>query len=327
MILPIYAGLERIPGSLLEASADLGGARRDRRSGGSILPLVFPAVVAGSIFTFSLTLGDYITPTWSRRREVHRQRDLRQLEPRQPAARGGLLVRADRDHDRVPRSSPAGSARSSRCERQRMTESRWVRIALRVADRPDAGLPLPAARGRSRSTPSTPAAPGLAARRLLAALVRRGGRQPGASRRRSALDRWPRPAPPPSPWCSDARRAGRRSATGSSGARRSRSCWCCRSPCPAWSRASRWPPTFKTIGVDFGLLTIIVGHATFCVVIAYNNVIARLRRLPRSPEEASADLGADTWHDLPPRHAAAARDGAAVRRRCSRSPSRSTRSS
>jgi putative spermidine/putrescine transport system permease protein len=40
---------------------------------------------------------------------------------------------------------------------------------------------------------------------------------------------------------------------------------------------------------------VIVGHATFCVVIAYNNVLARLRRLPRSAEEASADLGADTW--------------------------------
>jgi putative spermidine/putrescine transport system permease protein len=53
--------------------------------------------------------------------------------------------------------------------------------------------------------------------------------------------------------------------------------------------------TFQTVGVRFGLMTIIVGHATFCVVIAYNNVIARLRRLPRSPEEASADLGADTW--------------------------------
>ena len=53
--------------------------------------------------------------------------------------------------------------------------------------------------------------------------------------------------------------------------------------------------TFQTAGLDFGLGTIIVGHATFCVVIAYNNVIARLRRLPRTPEEASADLGADTW--------------------------------
>ena len=53
--------------------------------------------------------------------------------------------------------------------------------------------------------------------------------------------------------------------------------------------------TFQTIGISFGLMTIVIGHATFCVVIAYNNVIARLRRLPRTPEEASADLGADTW--------------------------------
>jgi putative spermidine/putrescine transport system permease protein len=61
MILPIYAGLERVPTSLLEASADLGARARTtfRRV---VLPLVFPALVAGSIFTFSLTLGDYIVP-------------------------------------------------------------------------------------------------------------------------------------------------------------------------------------------------------------------------------------------------------------------------
>src|SRR6187200_2271212 len=53
--------------------------------------------------------------------------------------------------------------------------------------------------------------------------------------------------------------------------------------------------TFQTVGVDFGLATIVVGHATFCVVVVYNNVVARLRRLPRSPEEASADLGADAF--------------------------------
>jgi putative spermidine/putrescine transport system permease protein len=53
--------------------------------------------------------------------------------------------------------------------------------------------------------------------------------------------------------------------------------------------------TFKTFDVDLGLMTIIAGHATFCVVIVYNNVIARLRRLPSSPEEASSDLGADMW--------------------------------
>jgi putative spermidine/putrescine transport system permease protein len=61
MILPIYAGLERIPASLLEASADLGG-RPGTTFRRVILPLSFPALVAGSIFTFSLTLGDYITP-------------------------------------------------------------------------------------------------------------------------------------------------------------------------------------------------------------------------------------------------------------------------
>jgi putative spermidine/putrescine transport system permease protein len=61
MILPIYAGLERIPDSLLEASADLG-ARAGTTFRRVILPLAFPAVVAGSIFTFSLSLGDYIVP-------------------------------------------------------------------------------------------------------------------------------------------------------------------------------------------------------------------------------------------------------------------------
>ena len=61
MILPIYAGLERIPNSYLEASADLGakGGPTFRRV---VLPLAMPALVAGSIFTFSLTLGDYIVP-------------------------------------------------------------------------------------------------------------------------------------------------------------------------------------------------------------------------------------------------------------------------
>jgi putative spermidine/putrescine transport system permease protein len=61
MILPVYAGLERIPNSLLEASADLGG-KSVRTFLRVTLPLAFPAVVAGSIFTFSLTLGDYIAP-------------------------------------------------------------------------------------------------------------------------------------------------------------------------------------------------------------------------------------------------------------------------
>jgi putative spermidine/putrescine transport system permease protein len=61
MILPVYAALERIPESYLEASQDLG-AKRWRTLRSVILPLALPGLVAGSIFTFSLTLGDFITP-------------------------------------------------------------------------------------------------------------------------------------------------------------------------------------------------------------------------------------------------------------------------
>jgi len=62
MILPIYAALERVPKSLLEASGDLGG-RPFHTFRWITLPLVFPGVVAGSIFTFSLTMGDFIVPS------------------------------------------------------------------------------------------------------------------------------------------------------------------------------------------------------------------------------------------------------------------------
>jgi len=61
MVIPVYGALERVPASLIEASQDLGG-RTWRTTRSVLLPLVLPGVVAGSIFTFSLTLGDYITP-------------------------------------------------------------------------------------------------------------------------------------------------------------------------------------------------------------------------------------------------------------------------
>lgn len=60
VILPIYAGLERVPDSLLEASADLGG-RTWPTIRLVVFPLVLPAIIAGTIFSFSLSLGDYIT--------------------------------------------------------------------------------------------------------------------------------------------------------------------------------------------------------------------------------------------------------------------------
>lgn len=61
MILPIQSSLERVPSTLIEASADLGASKR-QTFWNVIFPLAFPGVVAGSIFTFSLTLGDYIVP-------------------------------------------------------------------------------------------------------------------------------------------------------------------------------------------------------------------------------------------------------------------------
>jgi putative spermidine/putrescine transport system permease protein len=62
MILPVWAAIERVPNSLLEASADMGASAFTtvRRV---LLPLILPGLAAGSIFTFSLTLGDFITPT------------------------------------------------------------------------------------------------------------------------------------------------------------------------------------------------------------------------------------------------------------------------
>jgi putative spermidine/putrescine transport system permease protein len=52
---------------------------------------------------------------------------------------------------------------------------------------------------------------------------------------------------------------------------------------------------FQFVGIDLSLLTIVIGHATFCIVVVYNNVIARLRRVSGSLYEASADLGAHGW--------------------------------
>jgi putative spermidine/putrescine transport system permease protein len=62
MILPVAAALERVPGSLLQASADLG-ARPGQTFRNVVLPLALPGLAAGSVFTFSLTLGDYIIPS------------------------------------------------------------------------------------------------------------------------------------------------------------------------------------------------------------------------------------------------------------------------
>ena len=111
MILPIYAGLERIPDSLISASEDLGASpfTTFRRV---ILPLAFPAVVAGSIFTFSLTLGDYITPRLVSNDQFIGNVDLQQHH-QQPALRLGPRAGPDRGDDRLPAGRPqAGRLRA-----------------------------------------------------------------------------------------------------------------------------------------------------------------------------------------------------------------------
>ena len=74
MILPMAAALERVPGSLLQASADLG-ARPAQTFRNVVLPLAVPGIAAGSVFTFSLTLGDYIIPERGRRAGIFHRHD------------------------------------------------------------------------------------------------------------------------------------------------------------------------------------------------------------------------------------------------------------
>ena len=58
---------------------------------------------------------------------------------------------------------------------------------------------------------------------------------------------------------------------------------------------SAFASTLQPLGINLGLFTVILGHTTFCVVVVYNNVLARLQRLGSSLQEASADLGARPW--------------------------------
>jgi putative spermidine/putrescine transport system permease protein len=88
MVLPIYAGLDRLPASLLDAAGDLG-AKPLRTFGNVVLPLMIPSIAAGSIFTFSLSLGDYIIPkivTEGKVRTIGSLIESTLLAPNQPLA-------------------------------------------------------------------------------------------------------------------------------------------------------------------------------------------------------------------------------------------------
>ena len=99
-----------------------------------VLPLVLPALVAGSIFTFSLTLGDYITPSLvSSNQFIGNVVFEQQGVAGQPAARGGVRPRPGRRSWRSTCSSPAGSARSRRCDGAWLAAARLIRRARVLA--------------------------------------------------------------------------------------------------------------------------------------------------------------------------------------------------
>ena len=311
MIVPVYGALERIPDSLLEASADLG-ARNWRTLRSVLLPLALPGIVAGSIFTFSLTLGDFITPLLiggGSNTQSHRQRHLLQHRPRQqPAVRRRSGDRADRDHDLLPARARARSAPSRRC-RWKAAPTRvglrvWVVVVLLVPlhpDRDDRAL-------RVRQAPTS-----------------RAGRS-GTSRTHWFSVAWHDPQVRSALWLSV--KAGARGNVvalllGSAAAfgvhrfrffgREAVSLFLVLPiALPGIITGLALRSFFTFAGINLSLLTIVIGHATFCIVVVYNNVIARLRRTSGSLGEASMDLGAHGLADVP------------LRSRCRRSPRRSS---
>ena len=189
MILPIYAGLERIPDSMLDASGDLGGTpwTTFRRV---VLPLAFPAIVAGSIFTFSLTLGDYITPQLvSSTQFIGNVVYANVGDRQQPAAGRGVRDGARRRDDRLPRWSRAGWARSRRSDAALGPEA----MAAAVGDRDHARVPLHPADRHPRLRVQLDARAEVAAGRAHLLVVRPGVPQPRRARR-AGDERQGRPA-------------------------------------------------------------------------------------------------------------------------------------
>ena len=234
MIIPVYAALERIPDSLHR------GVARPRRAElpdapAVLLPLALPGVVAGSIFTFSLTLGDYITPLLVGGASANSSATSSTTSAReQPAVRRRLGPRAARDHGPLPaRRAGARRVRGAVMERAaaRIVLGVWVALVLAFLFVPIVLICLYAF--NQSNMQSWPIAGlttkwfspawhdgGRAATRswlsLKAALLATASRSCSARPRRSAC-----------------------TGSGSSAARRSRSCSCCRSRCPGSSPASR----------------------------------------------------------------------------------------
>jgi putative spermidine/putrescine transport system permease protein len=287
MILPIQAALERVPANYIEASADLGAEPR-QTFWTVILPLALPGIIAGSIFTFSLTLGDYRADhrrqlaSHDRAGGVHARRDSRERSV------GSCLHR--RSHGNHGRLSVDGQAHGGvRCPLSQTAPRPWA-----CAFRPLPGFcscicrwPL------SCFMPSRPRKEAFNSRRP--ATRQNGSASPGRSgpisgRRFISPSRLPRL--PRRLRSSSERSPPRHSrARASSAARRSR----CFSFCQSLFRASS--PAYRCARRSTSWVSISRSdhrlHATFCIVVVYNNAIARFRRLSGNLIEASMDLGAN----------------------------------
>ena len=233
MMMPVYAALERIPDSYIEASRDLGARGLRDTSGRVILPLALPGIVAGSIFTFSLTLGDYITPTLVGGAELdfignvvyerHRRREHARSPPRSPRSRSLVMA--------IYLASRSGSARSRRCDGDARARGSALRIWTVGSSSLFLFIPIVIIvlyafnASNVQSWPITGCTMQWFSRRMarprdaraLCCRSRPACSRPGS---RSCSARWPR---------------SRITASGSSAGRRSRSCSSCRSRCPGSS--------------------------------------------------------------------------------------------
>ncbi len=288
MILPIYAGLERIPASLLEASADLGG-RSFTTFRRVVLPLAFPAVVAGSIFTFSLTLGDYIAPGLVTTTQFIGTLILSRFGvPDLPLAAalsivplaimvGYLLVAR-----RLGRLR--GAVMSGRLGRGALG---LVSIAVLAFMYFPLALIVVYAFNESGTSAWPPS--GISLRWIALALENSGLRQAFITSLAAALGA-----------TLIALLLGTLAALAVARYQffgREAISFVVIFPIalPGIVTGMALSTTFATTGVPLGLFAIVIGHATFCIVLVYNNAIARLRRTSASLEEASSDLGADSW--------------------------------
>ena len=291
MVLPIYAGLERIPNSMLDASGDLGGRpwMTFRRV---VLPLALPAVAAGSIFTFSLTLGDYIAPTL-----VSSTQFIGNVVYANVGIANNLPLAAA--FATVPVAIMIVylliARRLGAFESALMHISNGVRWVLRIGTAITLAfiyVPLIVIaiyafnKSRSQAWPVD----GFTLEWFDRAVNNPGVRDAFWTSMKAALGA-----------TAIAVLLGMLAALAVSRYRffgRETISFLIILPIalPGIVTGMALNSTFtQVLGIDLSLFTVIVGHATFCIVVVFNNAVARLRRSGTSLEEASMDLGANGW--------------------------------